>query len=68
MEVFLIRNNQELRVDTTMNGVVEVEMEDTPPKDDNFYYLRVVQDNGERAWSTPIWIRRSPIEGEPDGN
>ena len=59
IEVLLIHNNKEFRVDSSKNGVVEVEFEHTPTKDDNFYYLRVVQDNGERAWSTPIWVNSS---------
>jgi len=58
LKVFLIRNNQEHRVDRTDTGVVEVEFEETPPEGESFYYLRVVQDNGERAWSTPIWVVR----------
>jgi hypothetical protein len=56
LEVLLIRNNEEHRVDETESGVVEVEFEETPPAGESFYYLRVVQDNGERAWSTPIWV------------
>jgi len=58
LEVFLIRNNEEHRLDTTDDGVVEVSFEHTPPEGESFYYLRVVQDNGERAWSTPIWVTR----------
>jgi len=27
-----------------------------PPAGTSFYYLRVVQDNDEQAWSTPIWV------------
>lgn len=58
VEVFLIRNGEELRVDKTDNGVIEVSFKDTPTSGDNSYYLRVVQDNGENAWSTPIWVTR----------
>ena len=58
LEVFLLRDNEEHRKQTTSNGVVEATFEDDPPKGGHFYYLRVVQDNGERAWSTPIWITR----------
>jgi len=56
LKVFLIKNNEEYRIDETVNGVVEVNIEDTLSIGENFYYLRVVQDNGERAWSTPIWV------------
>ena len=24
--------------------------------DDGFYYLRVTQENGQMAWSSPIWF------------
>jgi hypothetical protein len=56
VKVFLIRNNEEYKIDSTDKGIIEVNLEDTPIAKDNFYYLRVVQDNGERAWSTPIWV------------
>ena len=56
MEVFLIHNNNEVRKDITQNGLVEISAEIKTEKGGGFYYLRVVQDNGEMAWSTPIWI------------
>jgi len=56
IKVFLIHNNKECRVDSSKTGLVEIDFEHTPAKGNNFYYLRVVQDNGERAWSTPIWV------------
>lgn len=30
--------------------------EDKPQRKNNYYYLRVVQKNGARAWSSPIWL------------
>ena len=30
--------------------------EDTPPPGHHYYYLRVSQLNGQRAWSSPIWV------------
>ncbi len=58
IEVFLIRNNEEIRADRSENGVVEVSFEDEAPAGQSFYYVRAVQSNGERAWSTPIWVAR----------
>ena len=40
------------------DGLIHVTFDDTPPPGDTFYYLRVTQPNGERAWSTPIWVTR----------
>jgi hypothetical protein len=30
-----------------------------PPKDTDCYYLRVIQTDGEMAWSSPIWVSRN---------
>ncbi|MHC4399200.1 MAG: PHP domain-containing protein [Planctomycetota bacterium] len=35
--------------------------DDAPPKAANrpdFYYVRLIQHNGQRAWSSPIWVER----------
>ncbi len=32
--------------------------DDSPPSGESYYYLRVSQDNGQMAWSSPIWITR----------
>ena len=58
LSVVLLRDNKEIRRDKTKSGVVEVKLTDKPAAGDHFYYLRVEQQNGERAWSTPIWISR----------
>ncbi|AQQ70708.1 hypothetical protein SMSP2_01068 [Limihaloglobus sulfuriphilus] len=57
IEVFLIKNNQICRSDKADNGIVNVSFTDELDKDDNFYYLRAVQANGQRAWSTPVWVK-----------
>jgi len=56
LKVTLLRNNEPCAVEETAKGVVEASREDPPPTEPAFYYLRVEQDNGERAWSTPIWV------------
>ncbi|SMF94683.1 hypothetical protein SAMN02949497_2009 [Methylomagnum ishizawai] len=61
----LLRNNMVIRTDTTTNGTVAVDFQDTPPDPNNYYYLRVSQANGERAWSTPIWVDKPPAPDAP---
>ncbi len=58
LSVTLIRDNQEIMTKNTTTGVIEFDMTDTPPSGDHFYYLRVTQDNDERAWTTPIWVKQ----------
>jgi len=55
-EVFLIKDNEALRRTRTTDGTVRVNFVDKPVEKDSFYYLRVVQDDGEWAWSSPIWV------------
>jgi hypothetical protein len=36
----------------------ELEWEDVPDRDgESWYYIRVIQNNGQTAWSSPIWVR-----------
>jgi hypothetical protein len=57
--VTLIHNNKEIRTDSCDNGIVKIETELAAETGSNFAYLRVVEDNSQRAWSTPIWIDNS---------
>jgi hypothetical protein len=34
------------------------DIEEPPPRGETFYYLRVEQEDGHCAWSSPIWLRR----------
>ncbi len=56
LTVELVKDNDVVQTFSTANGLVEVSVQDTPGPGSHYYYLRVVQDNGERAWSTPVWV------------
>ncbi len=56
LEVAIIRDNKEIKVFKTTNGLIEFDFYDGAKRGNHFYYLRVTQDNEERAWSTPIWV------------
>lgn len=76
-EALLIRNGKVFRELEIKDGKVEFEIDDTDllstivfePKSDRppfaYYYLRVVQEDGHTAWSSPIWVdltsRSAPI-------
>ncbi len=44
---------------TARSGLVELAQSVELELGENYMYLRVEQDNGERAWSTPVWITRT---------
>ncbi len=33
-------------------------VDNDPPDGETFYYLRVTQENGQLAWSSPVWVKR----------
>lgn len=68
VEAALIRNGKIFRKLDVKEDIVEFEIDDMEPlksvafpaKDDKppfvYYYLRVVQEDGHIAWSSPIWV------------
>lgn len=67
-EAILIRNGKTFRSLEIKEGIIEFEVDDMDPlseialepREDHppfvYYYLRIVQENGHIAWSSPIWI------------
>lgn len=43
------------------NGALDLEHEladDQPERDTDYYYVHVIQADGEQAWSSPVWVSR----------
>jgi hypothetical protein len=72
-QAVLIRNGKVWITLEIKDGVVEFEIDDSDPLDQiamkstkenqlpfAYYYLRVTQEDGHSAWSSPIWILQSP--------
>lgn len=56
-EVRLIRNNEYIYTAPADKVEVEVKFTDMAPKSGtNIYYFRLLQEDGEVAWSSPIWV------------
>lgn len=56
--VELVRNNG-VRHAYAPDGVkFSTELTDTPGRGTTWYYLRVLQADGHRAWSSPVWVSR----------
>jgi len=57
-ELYIIRNNEEIIVYKDLGRTFEVNYKDTEPlKEPAYYYVRLVQEDGEKAWSSPIWVK-----------
>jgi len=55
--VEIIKNNESLMNWEEENAWCEHRFRDTSDRTKtDFYYLRVIQRNGEMAWSSPIWF------------
>ncbi|MHB9037140.1 MAG: DUF3604 domain-containing protein [Armatimonadota bacterium] len=55
-DVFLLKNCEVIKKSSTTNGTIKVDFRDKDFQGDSYYYLRVVQKDGEWAWSSPIWV------------
>jgi len=58
-DVFLIKNNDVIKTTRATKGSAKVSLVDDSYDKSSYYYLRVVQDNGEWAWSSPIWVDKA---------
>ena len=55
----LIRNNKIVHSHRPSGSRAAFEYRDLePPAGESYYYLRVVQEDGNMAWSSPVWIVR----------
>jgi hypothetical protein len=63
-EVALVKNGQDWQSIRPGEATVKWELEDraTPG---TFYYVRVVREDGELAWSSPIWIHDRDHRSSP---
>ena len=58
-QVDLIRNNEFLYTQHPGRKEFEYEYVDRAPKPGvNWYYVRLIQQDGNLAWSSPVWVRR----------
>ncbi|RKX41538.1 MAG: hypothetical protein DRP64_11240, partial [Verrucomicrobia bacterium] len=55
-DVILLRNNEELKRTASDGGTVTEDFRDTGFDQSANYYIRVVEHEGEFAWSSPIWV------------
>ncbi len=55
--VEIIRNGDLLFREVDLGFVARILLEDPkPPKGANWYYARIVQNDGNMAWSSPVWV------------
>lgn len=54
--VSIVKNNQTLFSFLDPQWDVSFTVSDTPSSASDFYYVRVIQEDGHLAWSSPIWV------------
>ncbi len=55
-EITVVRNGEDWHSESGVGHFAHLRLLDTPPSEGAYYYLRVVQVDGEQAWASPIWI------------
>ena len=55
--VEILRGRELIHVESSFTSSLNIDIVDTPPPGTaNYYYVRVLQIDGEMAWSSPIWV------------
>ena len=54
----IVKNNQVIHRVEDSSFHCTFCLEDAPSKCEDFYYVRVIQVDGEMAWSSPIWVAK----------
>lgn len=67
-EVALVRDGEDIQRLTPNANRIETTLFDEPSPGEHFYFLRVIQSNGEMAWSSPVWLEQKGqnLQGPPD--
>jgi hypothetical protein len=56
-QVQLVRNNEFVYTTTPKKQQIDIKYTDMEPKAGlNFYYFRILQEDGEVAWASPVWV------------
>ncbi len=57
----LVRNNAYIYTTSPLKPTAEVKYVDMEPKTGlNYYYFRVLQEDGQVAWASPVWLNYKP--------
>ncbi len=58
LKIVIIKNAREIHVTEPNQESVSLEWVDSKGKEreSDYYYIRLLQDNGEMAWSSPVWV------------
>ena len=65
VEVDVFRNGRSIKKWAAHQLRVELEWTDQEPlhQRENYYYVRLVQENGGQAWSSPVWVISPDVPG-----
>jgi len=64
--VEIVKNGREAFVRTDVGRLLEWKLEDAPGTSADHYYVRLTREDGEMAWSSPVWIE--PAATGPRGH
>ena len=55
--VEILRGREVIHAETSFTPSLTIDLLDSPPPGAaNYYYVRVLQQDGEMAWSSPVWV------------
>jgi len=57
-KIEVIKNNRTIHKIESNLPECNFSIEDIPEREEDFYYIRIIQKDKEMAWSSPIWVKK----------
>jgi len=57
-QIEVIKNNRTIHRTESNSPECSFSIDDIAERDEDFYYIRIIQQDTEMAWSSPIWVRK----------
>ena len=57
-QIEVIKNNRTIHRTESNSPECRFSFDDIPEREEDFYYIRIIQQDKEMAWSSPIWVRK----------
>ena len=57
-QIEVIKNNRTIHRTESNSPECRFSFDDIAEREEDFYYIRIIQQDKEMAWSSPIWVRK----------
>lgn len=61
-QIEVVKNNRTIHKIESDSPECNFSIDDIPEREEDFYYIRIIQRDKEMAWSSPIWVKKNEMK------